>query len=376
MVFDYIIVGAGIAGASLAYRLPENKTAIIIEQESQPGYHSTGRSAAIFIETYGTPTIRALTVASNDFFTNPPAGFVEEKILTPRGVLYVATEEQKDLLEQSYAEFKAQDLDVSELTVEQAYEMAPCLNKEMIVGGVYDNAAQDIDVHGLHQGFLKGAQAKGIKILNDAKLNSANFNDGVWEITFEKNHEPIKGHKIINAAGAWADIVAESCGIKPVGLQPKRRSAFLFKPPADVDHIKWPAVIGIAENFYFKPDAGMLLGSPANADPVDAHDVVAEELDIATGMYYIEEVTNLKITRPSHTWAGLRSFVSDEEFVIGYDDSNANFFWLAGQGGYGIQTAAGASQLALDLLLEQEISPELKKLNIDPAAVSPNRFQR
>lgn len=376
MVFDYIIVGAGIAGASLAYRLPKDKTAIILEQESQPGYHSTGRSAAVFIETYGTPTIRALTVASNDFFTNPPEGFTEEKILTPRGVLYIATEEQKQQLEQSYDEFKSQGLDVSKLTAQQAYDMAPCLNMEKIIGGIYDNAAKDIDVHALHQGFLKGAQIKGFKVVNNAKLRKATFDNGVWEVSVEGDKQILRGNKIINAAGAWADIVAQDCGIEPVGIQPKRRSAFLFKPPANTQHTKWPAVIDIGENFYFKPDAGMLLGSPANADPVEAHDVIAEELDIATGIYHIEEVTNLKINRPSHTWAGLRSFVPDGEFVIGYDQSNNNFFWLAAQGGYGIQTSAGASQLAADLLLGNEVSSRLQQLNVDPKVVSPNRFNR
>ncbi|MGO3870273.1 MAG: NAD(P)/FAD-dependent oxidoreductase [Alcaligenes sp.] len=375
MVYDYVIVGAGMAGVSLAYRLPESAQVLILERESHAAYHSTGRSAAMFVETYGTETIRALTVAGNDFFSHPPAGFTDQPILLPRGVLYVGTAEQQDLLDSQFKDWHEQGLDVSRLTAEQALAMVPCLDPAQLAGGLYDAQGQDMDVHALHQGFLKGAQAKGVALRLDTEVVSAHWDGECWEVQLSSEPTPLRTRMLVNAAGAWADTLAQRCGVQPLGIQPKRRSAFLFSPPEGVDHRDWPAVIDIGEEFYFKPDAGMLLGSPANADDVDAHDVVAEELDVATGIYRIEERTQLRIRRPSHTWAGLRSFAPDGELVIGQDAQCPGFFWLAGQGGYGIQTAAGASLLAATLLQNEELPDSLTALEVDPAVVSPARFR-
>ncbi|OSZ46018.1 FAD-dependent oxidoreductase [Alcaligenes faecalis] len=375
MVYDYVIVGAGMAGVSLAYRLPEEAHVLVLERESHAAYHSTGRSAAMFVETYGTETIRALTVAGNDFFSHPPAGFSDQPILLPRGVLYVGTAEQQGLLDSQYQDWHEQGLDVSRLSAEEALAMVPCLDPAQLAGALYDGQGQDMDVHALHQGFLKGAQAKGVKLRLDTEVLSAKWDGECWEVQLNSEPTTLRTRVLVNAAGAWADTLAERCGVQALGIQPKRRSAFLFSPPEGVDHREWPAVIDIGEEFYFKPDAGMLLGSPANADDVDAHDVVAEELDVATGIYRIEERTQLRIRRPSHTWAGLRSFAPDGELVIGQDAQCPGFFWLAGQGGYGIQTAAGASLLAASLLQKQDLPESLKALKIDPAVVSPARFR-
>ncbi len=375
MVYDYLIVGAGMAGVSLAYRLPRDAQVLILERESHAAYHSTGRSAAMFVETYGTETIRALTVAGNDFFSHPPEGFTDQPILLPRGVLYVGTAEQQDLLDSQYQDWLEQGLDVSRMSAEQALALVPCLDPETLAGALYDGQGQDMDVHALHQGFLKGAQAKGVSLRLDAEVVSAQWDGECWDVQLEGEATRLRTRVLVNAAGAWADTLAQRCGVQALGIQPKRRSAFLFSPPEGVDHRQWPAVIDIGEEFYFKPDAGMLLGSPANADDVQAHDVVAEELDVATGIYRIEERTRLRIRRPSHTWAGLRSFAPDGELVIGQDAQCPGFFWLAGQGGYGIQTAAGASLLAASLLQQQELPESLKALNIDPAVVSPARFR-
>ncbi|MCC9162719.1 FAD-binding oxidoreductase [Alcaligenes sp. MMA] len=375
MVYDYVIVGAGMAGVSLAYRLPESAHVLVLERESHAAYHSTGRSAAMFVETYGTETIRALTVAGNDFFSHPPDGFSDQPILLPRGVLYVGTAEQQDLLDSQYEDWHEQGLDVSRMTAEQALTLVPCLDPAQLAGALYDGQGQDMDVHALHQGFLKGAQAKGVTLRLDTEVLSAQWDGECWDVQLSSEPGTVRTRVLVNAAGAWADTLAERCGLKALGIQPKRRSAFLFSPPEGMDHRDWPAVIDIGEEFYFKPDAGMLLGSPANADDVDAHDVVAEELDVATGIYRIEERTQLRIRRPSHTWAGLRSFAPDGELVIGHDTQCPGFFWLAGQGGYGIQTAAGASLLAASLLQKQDLPESLKALEIDPAVVSPARFR-
>lgn len=374
-VYDYIVVGAGMAGASVAYRLAsEGPSVIVLERESQPGYHSTGRSAAMFMETYGTEHTRALTLASRNFFLHPPSGFSDSPILSPRGVLYIGTQGQEQLLKDTERAFHAQHLDVSRISAQQAVERVPCLQLDKLLGAIYDPVASDMDVNALHQGFLRGMAHHGAVLRCNAELHEARYANGVWKLQLADGHI-IQGRSIVNAAGAWADTVAALCGVAALNIQPMRRSAFLFPAPEGVNIEQWPTVIGVDESFYFKPDAGALLGSPANADPVAPHDVVAEELDIATGIYRIEEVSNLRIRRPSHVWAGLRSFAPDHEFVIGWDSAVPGFFWLAGQGGYGIQTAAGASALAAALLLDQPIPNALRDFGVNPDVVDPRRFR-
>lgn len=372
-LYDYAVIGAGIAGASVAYRLSASASVVVLEREAQPGYHSTGRSAAMFMETYGTAQIKALTRASRDFYEHPPQGFCEHPLLSPRGVLYIAAPDQQDLLREVYDEFRSQSPNVTLIDAEQALARVPCLRPDQLCGAIEEPDARDIDVHALHQGFLRGMARQRAALRNNAELVTATFEDGAWTLTLAGG-ESLRARVLVNAAGAWADHTAELCGVRPVGLQPCRRTAFTFTGPDDVDFAHWPAVVGVDESFYFKPDAGQLLGSPANADPVPAHDVVPEELDVATGIYRIEAATSLTIRRPRHTWAGLRSFVADGDFVIGWDSATPAFFWLAAQGGYGIQSAAGVSQLAADLLLDLPLSASLTAQGVDPARLSPARF--
>ena len=378
--FDVVIVGAGIAGASLAYRLtaegPGQKRVMLLERESQPGYHSTGRSAAMFMETYGTQQIQALTRASRAFYEQPPAGFTDHPLLGERGCLYIASADQRDTLMQSYEAAAAQAGNVQLLDGEQAMARVPCIRPDAVAGGaLFEPDARDLDVHALHQGFLAGARRHGAVLRCHADVESGQrSDDGVWTLRF-KDGATLRAGVLVNAAGAWADDVARACGVAPVGLQPCRRSAFTFAPPDGVDCSTWPAVVGIDESFYFKPDAGQLLGSPANADPVAPHDVVAEELDVATGIYHIESATTLTIRRPSHVWAGLRSFVPDGDMVVGYDEGQPGFFWLAAQGGYGIQSAAGVSALAAALLLRQPLPVWLVDEGVAPSLLAPGRLR-
>lgn len=372
--YDYAIIGAGMAGASVAYRLSlAGASVVVLEQESQPGYHSTGRSAAMFMETYGTAHTRALTRASRDFFLNPPAGFTDHPILTPRSVMYIAQAGQEAMLEAAYQAYLDEGLEVQRLNPAQAIERVPCLVPDTLIGAILDTAASDMDVHSLHQGFLRGMREHGVQLLPDTRLEGTQRAQDTWTLHTSTQHT-LQARTVVNAAGAWADAVAERCGVAALGIQPMRRSAFLFAPPEGMDISHWPTVLAVDESYYFKPDAGMLLGSPANADPVQAHDVAAEELDIATGIYRIEEATTLRIRRPSHVWAGLRSFAPDHEFVIGWDAQAPGFFWLAGQGGYGIQTAAGASELAATLLQGQALPASLTTHGVSASAVDPARF--
>lgn len=373
-LFDYAVIGAGIAGASVAYRLSATATVAVLEREAQPGYHSTGRSAAMFMETYGTAQIKALTRASRAFYENPPQGFSEHPLLSPRGVLYIATPEQQDLLREVYDDFRSQSPNVALIDAEQAVERVPCLRGDQICGAIEEPDARDIDVHALHQGFLRGMARQGAALHNNAEVVSAAHADDAWTLTLADGRS-LRARALVNAAGAWADHAAALCGASPVGLQPCRRTAFTFSGPQDVDFSHWPAVVGVDESFYFKPDAGQLLGSPANADPVAAHDVVPEELDVATGIYRIETATSLTIRRPKHTWAGLRSFVRDGDFVVGWDADAPAFFWLAAQGGYGIQTAAATSELAAALLTRQPVPAHLHAHGVDAEAVRPARLR-
>lgn len=372
--FDIVIIGAGIAGASLGYRLADGQRVLMLERETQAGYHSTGRSAAMFMEAYGTPQIQALTRASRAFYESPPPGFCEHALLEPRGCLYVATLEQQALLDSTYAQSLANGTEVTLLDRDGALALVPSLRGEVLAGAVLEPGAMDLDVHALHQGFLRGYRQAGGQLRCNAEVVEGRYHEGYWHLSLADG-SGIQARQVVNAAGAWADRIAAVCGIQPIGLQPCRRSAFTFEGPQDQAFSRWPAVIGVDESFYFKPDAGQLLGSPANADPVEPQDVMPEELDVAIGIYNIEAITTLAIRRPSHTWAGLRSFVADGDLVIGRDPQNPAFFWLAAQGGYGIQSAAGASQLACALLLEQPLAATLSAEGVEPQRLSPARFR-
>lgn len=371
---DFAIIGAGIAGASIGWQLASAGSVLLLERESQPGYHTTGRSAALFMETYGTPNIQALTRASRAFYDAPPAEFGGDPLLSPRGVVYVAGPDQLDLLDAHVAEALARSPNVQRVDKEPLLQMLPCLREEAVAAGMSEPDAADIDVHALHQGYLRGLRQRGGQVRTGAEVTGLVREDDVWRITL-CDGSTAHARTVVNAAGAWADVIAGLAGVPPIGLEPRRRTAFTFPVPDGMDAHGWPAVVAIDESFYFKPDAGQLLGSPANADPTHPHDVVPEELDVATGIYHIEQMTTFQIRRPTHTWAGLRSFVPDGDLVIGWDNHVPGFFWLAAQGGYGIQSAAGASLLARQLVLGEPLGAALVKEGVDVPGLSPARLR-
>lgn len=375
--WDVIVVGAGMAGASVGWHLAQDgQRVLVLERESQPGYHTTGRSAALFEEHYGPPQVQALTRASRAFYEHPPAGFVESALLQPRGVMYVGTAAQKTLLDTAHAEAAQHSPDAQRLDGETLRTIVPVLN-DSIVDGFVDEGARDIDVHALHQGFLRGLRQAGGAQWSHAEVSALEHDSAarMWNVTLQDGRR-VQATFLVNAAGAWADVIGELAGARAIGLVPARRSAFTFSAPQDMDATHWPAVISADESFYFKPDAGQLLGSPANADATYPHDVQPEEEDIATGIWNIEQATTLQIRRPSHTWAGLRSFVADGEMVIGWDSSLPHFFWVAAQGGYGIQSAAAYGLLARNLMLNQPIAPSLLEQGVNIEALQPARLQK
>lgn len=284
----------------------------------------------------------------------------------------IATEVQSQLLDQAYTIACELGVEIHRLSPLEARERVPVLRAERLLGATYEPDPTDIDVHGLHQGFLQGVRHNGGKLVTSAEVTAlARGNEG-WRVTTTAGE--FVAVTLINAAGAWCDVIAQLAGVPPIGLVPKRRSAFTFTPPEGADKVSaWPVVVGADESFYFKPEAGMLLGSPANVDPMPPHDVRPEEIDIATGIARIEEATTMTIRRPARTWAGLRSFVPDGELVGGFDATIPGFFWVAGQGGYGIQTAAAMGQACSAILLGQPMPASLAKLGISAERLSPKR---
>ncbi|PYC28596.1 FAD-dependent oxidoreductase [Aquipseudomonas alcaligenes] len=371
---EFLIVGAGIAGASTGYFLAAHGRTLLLERESQPGYHSTGRSAALYTLAYGTPQVRALTAASRAFFDAPPAGFSEHPLLSPRGEMVVDFSGDAEELQRQYASGKASVPQMRLLSADEACALVPVLRRDKVHGAMLDPSAADIDTDALHQGFLRGIRQQGGEIHCNREVSAIERLADGWQVRC--GEQLYRCRVLVNAAGGWCDEIAKLAGVAPIGLTPKRRAAFTFLPPEGLDCHAWPCLVDLHEAFYFKPDAGQLLGSPANADPVAPHDVQPEELDIAMGLYQIEEHTSLTIRRPQHTWAGLRSFVADGDLVGGYAEDAEGFFWVAAQGGYGIQTSAAMGEACAALIRQQPLPAHIAAFGLSAAMLSPARLGR
>jgi D-arginine dehydrogenase len=372
--FDFAIIGAGIAGVSAAYHLAPHARVIVLEREHVAAYHTTGRSAALHSETYGSAEIRAITVSSGRFYRKPPPGFADHPLLTPRGALIAGRADQQAALQKAAADFARLVPSVRWLDPGETLRRQPLLKPEAAAGGaIFEPEADDMDVAAIHGGFLRGARTAGAVLRLDAEITTLERKDGRWKIGL-RDGERLAAKTVVNAAGAWADVVAGLAGARPVGLVPKRRTAFTFDAPAGLDLVHLPMVIDFDETWYFKPEVGQFLASPADETPSPPCDAQPEEMDIAIAVERIETATTLQIRRIKNKWAGLRSFVADKNLVVGYDQVVEGLFWLAGQGGYGIQTGESAGRLAASLALGRGMPGDIAGLGVSEAALSPTRF--
>ncbi|HXQ14646.1 MAG TPA: FAD-binding oxidoreductase [Caulobacteraceae bacterium] len=359
---DFLVIGAGAAGASAGYELAALGAVVVLEQEERPGVHATGRSAALFSETYGNAAVRALTRASRSFLTDAPDGFSETALLRPRGALFIAGEAELEALEALAAAERATGAFVG-LSGEEVRARVPILRSEASTAGLYEAGAMDIDVDALHQGYLRGLRRRGGRVVVNAGVARLRRERGVW--VAETGAGDFAAPIVINAAGAWADKVAGLARLGAIGLSPKRRTVAVVDGP-DAAFADWPLVIEAGERFYFKPEAGRLLISPADETASEPCDAQPEDLDVAIAADRIETATTLTIRRISHRWAGLRTFAPDRTPVCGFDPRTEGFFWLAGQGGYGIQTSPALAQLTAHLIARSSGDPDPISAELSP----------
>ena len=368
---DVVVIGAGIAGASVAASLAETMSVIVLERESFAGMHSTGRSAALFSEIYGSAPVRALSRASRDFLYSPPEGFVDQPIVRPRGALHIATAAQVGALD-AFCALPDVAPAIRRQTAREARALCPILREDYIAAAALETASADVDVDVLHQGWLRQFKARGGTLVVDAEVTGLTRNGGGWRV--ETPEHRIEAGIVINAAGAWADAIAKLAGVNTVGLQPRRRTALIVDSPGGMQSDAWPMVIDIDEQFYFRPDAGALLLSPGDETPSDPCDAQPDEWDVATAIDRVGAATTLEVRRVRRSWAGLRSFVPDRSPVVGYAPDAPGFFWLAGQGGYGIQTAPAMAELASALVRNTPLPDSLLSFGVDGRDVRPDRF--
>ncbi len=370
--FDVIVIGAGMAGASIAASLSETARVALVERENMPGYHTTGRSVAVYSAIYGNRIVRAVTEASRSFFESPPAGFAEVPLVEPRGALHIASEKSLAALDAFAAEPDVA-ASVDRVTGEEARAFCPILKREHAVRAVYERGAADMDVHAMHTGFLRRLRARGGTLQTSADLRELNFAKDRWHA--QLGDTGLSAPVVVNAAGAWADEVARLAHVAPVGLEPRRRTIVVVDAPSGLDAERWPLVVDIDETFYFKPDAGRLLLSPGDETPSPPCDAQPDEMDVATAIDRVQRATTLEVKQVRGKWAGLRSFVADRSPVVGFDAEAPGFFWFAGQGGYGIQMAPALARLGAALVQRRPFPADIADRGVSAGDLAPNRLR-
>ena len=369
---DYLVVGAGIAGAAAGWSLAAHGRVLVIEREAHPGYHSTGRSGASLIEGYGNGPARALTLASRAFYTDPPAGFAQTPLAKLRGVVFVASRGRETALGDLAAKLAAQGTAHQTLSIDAARNHVPILDPDHLGAALLEAGALDLDVEVLLQGYLRGMRRQGSEVWMSRELESATRAGDSWEVL--TGDDRVRCRWIVNAAGAWGDVVAERCGVRPVGLTPMRRTAILVDGPESQDLASWPIVIDVDEQWYFKVESGRLMCSPADETPTQPCDAYAEEYDIAVAAERLQTATTLEVAHIRRSWAGLRTFAPDRTIVAGPAPDAPGFFWLVGQGGCGVQTAAALGDFTAGLIVEGRMPERLATFGVDADSLNAKRL--
>jgi D-arginine dehydrogenase len=360
--FDAVVIGAGIAGASAAAHLAADHRVALVEAEESAGYHSTGRSAAIWILNYGPPSVVAMTGASRPFFENPPPGFADVPLMSRRGVMFLAPPDQVDALGALFAGGSG----LREVTPEQARDRVPAIRPGYAVAAAIEDDAFDMDVAALHQGFLRQLRARDGVLALRSRAGRIERAAGAWRVEVSGG-VVFSAPVIVNAAGAWGDVVGKIAGVAPIGLQPCRRTGVIIDP-APWRATDWPMINDVAHTWYARPEARVkLMVSPADETPMEPQDIQPDELDVAIAIDSMQQALDIEVRRVEHSWAGLRSFLPDRNFALGWDVAAEGFFWNIGQGGYGIQTSPTAWRLVADLVAGRDPG-ELSRIlpRIDP----------
>lgn len=372
--FDVAVIGGGIAGTSVAAELSKDRRVLLLEMESQPGYHTTGRSAAVYAAVYGPSPIRALTRASRAFFASPSTSHFDTALFRPRPIMMIARQEQAFALDQTIAEVGVMT-PVERINESAIRKLNPLVKTGYASAAMLDMSGEDIDVAALHQGYLRQFRDFGGDLRCNATVLGLTHTGRDWQINTGVGEFTVD--TIVNAAGAWAEHIGGLAQAESIGLIPKRRTAAIVAAPTELAPdilASLPITIDIEENFYLKPDAGRLLISPADETPSPACDAQPEDMDIALCVERIEQAFDLQVHRIESKWAGLRSFVADKCPVVGYSTTAPAFFWLAGQGGYGIQTAPALARLAASQVLQRPMPEDIAAEGVDLSEIDPSRL--
>ncbi|MDA8848253.1 FAD-binding oxidoreductase [bacterium] len=371
-----VVIGGGIAGASSAYYLAASgrfDRVSLLEAEAQLAHHTTGRSAALLIENYGAGPVRPLTTASLDFFHSPPADLVDHPVIEPRGIMTIATRTADyDLLDEQLADGAHIANPVVELPLDQAAEISPHIVFGPEHRVMWEHYAHSIDVAGVHQAYVRGLKRAGGEIHTSRRVDAARPSHHGWLV--ETTTGDLQADIVVNAAGAWGDVVAVAAGIAPVGLQPLKRTAFMVPSPF-AESASFPFVADVQHAWYLGPDGSQFLCSPADETPSEPCDARADEVDIARTIDKLNVHTRLGIRSVASHWAGLRTFAPDRAMVIGPDPDQPNFIWCVGQGGTGIQTSPGAGRLVADLTTTGTPSAHFAETGLDTSALAPGRLR-